>query len=550
MIPEIVRSAVVAAFVFTLTAGAIGIVSAKTIKVATWNLEHLAERDGTGCRPRTESDYEILRHYARKLNADVVAFQEVESTNAAHRVFDADVYRIEMSRRPHTPGEECRNLPGRSMTPQRVGFAIRNHVPYARLPDLQELGVSTTRWGVEILIYPRTTPVSLLSIHLQSQCFSEPLDGSSSNPNCDILAEQLKILEGWIDGHAVRGERVIVLGDFNRRLNVAGDDFWAEIDDSRPNLAADLERASADHLQRGCHPRFPELIDHIVLDRGTDLMARENTFRVLRYAQPWEKRPSDHCPVSIDIVLGDGLHPGLRWVRRSAEYRALVLDIYEQARERVKEIALERRRRGETVPWVVSIDADATILDNSPLNVEEERTFRPMAHEHWDEWVRREVAAAVPGVLHFFHTVIELGGKIAVITNRSHRRHADHTRNNMRKLGMQADAETVCVLGRTRLDRQKYNPKEWKTFGYKNDKDRRRRLLTEGKADLCWQGADSSDIQESWRQPHDIVLYLGDNIHDFPKLEQEETARNPQRASDRIGADLFLIPNPLYGSWK
>ncbi len=383
-----------------------------------------------------------------------------------------------------------------------------------------------------------------------SHCFSGPLYASPSNPNCAVLAEQLPILERWIDRHAVRGERFIILGDFNRQLNLPGDEFWREIDDNQPTPAADLERATADHLGSGCHPRYPELIDHIVLDRGTDLMVRENTLRIMPYAESWETRPSDHCPVSVDLVLNDGLQPGLQWVRRSAEYRTLVLAIYEQAGRRVAEIAAERQRQGHTTPWVVSIDADMTILQNAQLEVESELTFRPFAYAILDDWVRREAAELLPGVARFFETVVGRGGKIAVITNRDHRRHAGHTLNNLRSRGITVDPETVCILGRTAMDRRRQNPHEWKTYGYKNDKDRRRRLLMEGKAELCWADTDNLRVRKSWRQPHDVVMYLGDNIQDFPKFEQQELARNPHQASGRIGVDLFIFPNPLYGSWR
>jgi endonuclease/exonuclease/phosphatase family metal-dependent hydrolase len=67
---------------------------ADPIKIATWNLEHLAERNGEGCRPRTDADYETLRRYADRLDADIVAFQEVESASAAARVFDPNKYTI------------------------------------------------------------------------------------------------------------------------------------------------------------------------------------------------------------------------------------------------------------------------------------------------------------------------------------------------------------------------------------------------------------------------------------------------------------------------
>lgn len=38
---------------------------AGALKVATWNIEHLAEKDGEGCRPRTEADYVLLRRHER-----------------------------------------------------------------------------------------------------------------------------------------------------------------------------------------------------------------------------------------------------------------------------------------------------------------------------------------------------------------------------------------------------------------------------------------------------------------------------------------------------
>lgn len=57
-----------------------------SLKVASWNIEHLAERDGEGCSPRTEADYARLRDHVRALDADVIAFQEVQNKAAAERV--------------------------------------------------------------------------------------------------------------------------------------------------------------------------------------------------------------------------------------------------------------------------------------------------------------------------------------------------------------------------------------------------------------------------------------------------------------------------------
>src|SRR3712207_5136699 len=66
----------------------------RPVRIVSWNVEHLAEREGTGCRPRTAEEYAQLRNYADALQADVVAFQEVESAAAAARVFDPAKYAI------------------------------------------------------------------------------------------------------------------------------------------------------------------------------------------------------------------------------------------------------------------------------------------------------------------------------------------------------------------------------------------------------------------------------------------------------------------------
>jgi hypothetical protein len=52
----------------------------------------------------------------------------------------------------------------------------------------------------------------------------------------------------------------VVLGDFNRRMNIAGDDVWADLDDGDPDLTKLTEGLTSACLNF----RFPEYIDHIV----------------------------------------------------------------------------------------------------------------------------------------------------------------------------------------------------------------------------------------------------------------------------------------------
>ncbi|MFY8142761.1 MAG: endonuclease, partial [Caulobacter sp.] len=113
--------------------------AAEPLRIATWNLEHLAEDGAQGCRPRNEADYALLRSYADRLNADVVAFQEVESIKAAARVFDPAKYQLIIEARPAGDSFPCRGLEGRSLTRQAVGFAIRKGIAFERAGDLTDL---------------------------------------------------------------------------------------------------------------------------------------------------------------------------------------------------------------------------------------------------------------------------------------------------------------------------------------------------------------------------------------------------------------------------
>ena len=94
--------------------------AAHELKVATWNIEHLRDGIGEGPNPRDQADFDRLKAYAELLDADVIAFQEVESQAAAERVFDPAIYQIFISSRNHT---------------RRTGFAVRNSVAAVSLSN-------------------------------------------------------------------------------------------------------------------------------------------------------------------------------------------------------------------------------------------------------------------------------------------------------------------------------------------------------------------------------------------------------------------------------
>ena len=173
----------------------------------------------------------------------------------------------------------------------------------------------------------------------------------------------------------------------------------------------------------------------------------------------------------------------IRWVRSSAEYHAVLVQTY-----RLAGAALERRvadRQPGT--WAVAIDADETLIGNSQQSKEAALGLPGTFEEQWDAWVERRAAPALPGAQRFLQLVHELGGKIAVVTNRR-QRHCPQTIDNLRALELPFDV----VLCR----------------GEDRDKAPRWRSVEDGTA--------SPDLP-----PLEIVMWLGDNIHDFPGLDQE-----------------------------
>ena len=263
--------------------------------LASWNMEHLAELNGSGCRPRTDADYAAMRAYVDALAADVIALQEVESRAAAERVFDPARYTVLVEERIGTGRKgECGGRPGLTVNAQRTGFAIRKGLAFERQPDVTDLQVGNPdlRSGVDVIVRPaRGTPVRLLSVHLKAGCSS-----GDRNDACPALFQQVPMMERWIDGRAAEGLRFAVLGDFNRRLAMPGDTVWTAWDDAAP-ANADLALAAGTQSAR-CNPRYRDFIDHIVLDRRAT--AGLVAFEEQTYAAD---ALSDHCAVAARLRL-------------------------------------------------------------------------------------------------------------------------------------------------------------------------------------------------------------------------------------------------------
>lgn len=200
------------------------------------------------------------------------------------------------------------------------------------------------------------------------------------------------------------------------------------------------------------------------------------------------------------------------WVRTSAEHRALLLQTYRLAGQQLERLASGEERGS----WAVIIDADETLLDNSVYQLRRARQGLGFTPESWNEWVLERAAPALPGAVPFTRRVRDLGGRVAVVTNRDEVV-CDATRENLTDEGIVHDIVLCMQPGGS-------------------DKNPRFEAVR--------QGAASPDIP-----PLRIVMVVGDNIRDFPSTTQEIRDR-PDAAFARFGERWILLPNPMYGSWE
>ena len=300
------------------------------ITLATWNMEwlmtpqthdelapHCAYRQPASaerafpCTPgkpqpptRTQADFDAMARTATQLrddqHADVVALQEVDGPEAAKLVFQKGWKLDCFVNRAH---------------PQKVGFAIRDGVPYRCNGDLRALDVDgSTRAGADITLYPGTDrEVRLLAVHLKSGCFDGKLDRHFAP--CERLRQQAPIVESWIDQRVRAGTAFAVLGDFNRHLDKdarypAGPDESAPFNlmqawsDNDPPGAV-LQRATEGQAYVPCDLRdkFKAYIDDILIDQKLAARSPNKRFAHLPFAfEDRDKQLSDHCPVVLGLT--------------------------------------------------------------------------------------------------------------------------------------------------------------------------------------------------------------------------------------------------------
>jgi 5'-nucleotidase (lipoprotein e(P4) family) len=217
--------------------------------------------------------------------------------------------------------------------------------------------------------------------------------------------------------------------------------------------------------------------------------------------------PPPSAPAPPAATAGERLE--IRWVERSAEYEALVRQVYRTATAHVERAAAGRAAG----TWGVVLDADETVISNLPY--QQALAGRPYDEAAWTAWVRRREATALPGAAAFLDRVRALGGRIAIVTNRREPV-CDDTKAVFDARGLAYDL-MLCRTGA-------------------GDKNPRFEAVQSG-------------LLPSTLPPLAIVAFVGDNIGDFPALSQAIRGGGDD-AFREFGSRYFVLPNPMYGSWQ
>jgi len=201
----------------------------------------------------------------------------------------------------------------------------------------------------------------------------------------------------------------------------------------------------------------------------------------------------------------------IRWVQRSAEYHAAIIQAYRLATMRVEQQGATRASGS----WAVVLDADETVISN--LQYQIERIGLGYSGESWAAWVHRKEATPLPGAAVFLNRVRQLGGRIAIVTNR-----------------LESECEdTIAVFEARSLP---FDAMLCRADKAPSDKNPRFEAVAAGKTPAA-------------SAPLTVVAFVGDNILDFPAASQALREKGEAAFAD-FGVRYFMLPNPMYGSWE
>lgn len=244
------------------------------LTLMSWNVEWL-DTAGKGMVPRTDAELKEMAQVISKAQPDVVVLQEVASAKAAQQLLPKGQWTLYVEDRQDD---------------QRVVIGVRAGLTSAGHPDQKAVAVGNRglRHGVDVQVGEGPSALRILGVHLKAGCQWDPLQGKEE---CVVLGKQASAIEDWVDARHGAGDKLVVMGDFNRQMHTQ-DAFFLELNDGEPSglrLELGPEKLPA------CEPNRRQSIDHVLAD-GARLVSSAQ----VPIAQP---PLSDHCPIVATVEL-------------------------------------------------------------------------------------------------------------------------------------------------------------------------------------------------------------------------------------------------------
>lgn len=198
------------------------------------------------------------------------------------------------------------------------------------------------------------------------------------------------------------------------------------------------------------------------------------------------------------------------WFQRSAEYKALMYQSYNNARDIVeKDLKVKRNKKRAVI-----FDIDETVLDNSYAGASEIKNNIKWNNGLFAEWVKLKKATALPGALDFVEFLKTKNIEPIFISNRSDEWQED-TYANMLSAGFKVKKENVILMGEEK------------------SKESRRQKITKN---------------------FEVILLIGDNLLDldqaFDHAGMDERNGLVEQKRQLFGRRFIILPNPMYGDWE
>ncbi|TCP30830.1 acid phosphatase [Scopulibacillus darangshiensis] len=198
------------------------------------------------------------------------------------------------------------------------------------------------------------------------------------------------------------------------------------------------------------------------------------------------------------------------WYQTSGEAEALYYQGYNIGKMKLDEAL----KKGTGKKPAIILDLDETVIDNSPWDAYVAKEGKSFPYK-WDEWVNAAKAKAVPGAVDFLNYADKKGVDIYYVSDRSTDQ-LDATIKNLKRDHIpQANKDHVFL-------------KDHNEHGKQARRDR---------------------VAKS----HDILLYFGDNLSDFPGFDMKSLKGRNKAVEDegnKFGDKFVVFPNPMYGNWE